>query len=118
MTDSYQFADKHKWFDWPKWGLALGSEERYWPRWYERRAYFKGLRDAARIVDNVRWQPIKDHIAAVEAAHGDIATMDTGNGPAPYRNGWRRGGRVAVKAIHAYMLNRFNLKPDDRSGLE
>ena len=44
-----------KWFDWPHWGLAIGSDHRYQPRWYERRAYVMGLRDAARIVERERW---------------------------------------------------------------
>lgn len=44
-----------KWFDWPWWGCAIGSNERYEPRWYERRAYVMGLRDAARIAEHNRW---------------------------------------------------------------
>jgi hypothetical protein len=44
-----------KWFDWIRWSYAIGSDDRYELRWYERRAYVMGLRDAARIAERNAW---------------------------------------------------------------
>lgn len=96
MSDpAYALSDKLKWFDWPHWGLAIGSDKRYTPRWWERRAYFSGLRDAARIAESVHY--IKTPVG---------------------RSVRRSGVRPAVKAIHAYVLDFMGLPSDDRSGLE
>ena len=85
-----------KWLDWPQWGLALGSDERYAPKWYEFRAYAMGLRDAARIVEDQRWKEGDIHYACRSQSYGIRY----------------------VKAIHARVLKVLGLPPDDRSGLE
>ena len=78
------------WFDWPCWGLAIGSDHRYKPRWYEKRAYVAGLRDAARIASSKEYikTPIGRHVR-------------------------RDGVRPVIKAIHAYVLDLLGLPADD-----
>ena len=97
--EAYRFCDKHEWFDWPQYGLAIGSDRRYKPRWWERRAYFCGLRDAARIAEHIRF--------------------DRKEGPEsdPYRATDRTARRI-VRLIHAHMLEWLGFPPDDKSGLE
>lgn len=46
-----------KWFTWLEHWHGLGSDRRYSPRWWERRAYVAGLHDAAKLVELQRWQP-------------------------------------------------------------
>ena len=84
-----------EWFDWLHWGLALGSDHRYKPRWYEKRAYAMGLRDAARIAEKERFikTPTDRYVR-------------------------RDGVRPVIKAIHAYTRKFMGLPPDARSGLE
>ena len=47
-------------FDWRdqlnSWKLGIGSDMRYSPRWWERRAYVMGLRDAAREAESLTWE--------------------------------------------------------------
>ena len=87
-----------KWFDWPHWGLALGSDDRYKPRWYERRAYVMGLRDAARITNAHRTEPVsKTRSVTVKGAEHL---------------------KAAVKAIHSRARWVLGLPADSRSGLE
>ena len=96
MTDpAYEYERKHPWMDWPHWGLAIGSDQRFKPRWWERRAYFAGLRDAARIARNLEFIQ-RPGLHSVR----------------------RPGVRPVVKAIHAYVLDFLGLPPDPRSGLE
>lgn len=92
MTDpGFDYCDRHRWFDWPKWGLAIGSDKRYKPRWWERQAYIAGLRDAARIAEAHRFiRPPVGH--PVE----------------------RMGVTPVIKAIHAYVLDFLGLPPDPR----
>lgn len=75
------------WFDWPSWGLAIGSDERFKPHGErERCAYVMGLRDAARIAESEHFivTPIGRHVK-------------------------RDGIRPAVKAIHRYVLDFLKL---------
>lgn len=98
--ETNRFTAANRWFDWPQWGLALGSDQRFKPRWWERRAYFAGLRDAARIAEQVRWREME---MEVHQSAGEVR---------------KRAGRAIIKAVHAYMLTVFGLPPDDKSGLE
>lgn len=79
------------WFDWPHWGLAIGSDHRYKPRWYERRAYIMGLRDAARIAESKHYIPRE---------HGLHSVL-------------RPGVKPVIKAIHAYVLDFLGLPADN-----
>lgn len=74
------------WFDWPAWGLAIGSNRRYEPRWYERRAYTMGLRDAARITESARFMPCD-----YERDDNELRAR-------------RQMGREVIQHIHAYAL--------------
>ena len=104
--------DKREWFDWPHWGLALGSDHRYKPRWYERRAYVMGLRDAARIADHERW-------IATKIGDEDVRfKFDPHTCRTPTENLKLQTGRWIVRGIHRYVLRFMGLPPDDRSGLE
>jgi len=80
------------WFDWPMWGLAIGSDQRFKPRGErERCAYVAGLRDAARIIEANRWRPIPGFKNRTESVEGS-ADM-----------------RRSIKAIHAYVLDFLGL---------
>jgi hypothetical protein len=80
-----------KWFDWEHWGLGIGSDRRYKPRWRERRAYVMGLRDAAREAEKYT------HIIT------------------PTQRYVRRDGVIPViKGIHAYVRDFLGLPADSR----
>ena len=84
------------WFDWPHWDSAILSNDRYTPRWYERRAYIMGLRDAARIAANVEY----------------IKTPTS-------RYVRRAGVRPVIMAVHAYVRTFLGLPSDlSRHGIE
>jgi hypothetical protein len=104
-----------KWFDWPWWGCAIGSDERYQPRWYERRAYVMGLRDAARIVEHERW-------VATKIGEKDIRFVEA---PSKLPRGLRRHrsksetlklatGRFIIHGIHNYVRRFMGLPVDTR----
>jgi hypothetical protein len=90
-----------RWFDWARWGLALGSDKRYKPKWWERRAYIMGIRDAARIVEHERYQPHPDKPRSRMVLTPGSSEL-----------------RLAVRTLHAYVRNFLGLPPDHRSGLE
>lgn len=97
-----------KWFDWPYWGCAIGSNERYRPRWYERRAYVMGLRDAARIVENERW-------AATKIGDGDYRfTQDARSHRTLNENLKLATGRFIIHGIHNYVRRFMGLPLDTR----
>ncbi len=85
------------WLDWSHWGLALDSDERYAPKWYEFRAYAMGLRDAARIIEGERWKA------------GDIAVGRINLEPDRASDTF---GRRYIKAIHARVLAVLGLPPE------
>lgn len=75
------------WFDWPSWGMTIGSNQRFKPRGErERIGYVMGLRDAARIVES-------EHF--IKTPIGRYVKRD--------------GIRPAVKAIHRYVLDFLKL---------
>jgi hypothetical protein len=87
-----------KWFDWLEWNSAIGSDTRYIPRWYERRAYVMGLRDAARIAENHAWQSVaapKPGSNTVEKAPGFTNI------------------RMAIAAIHTYTIRYMQARYHD-----
>lgn len=92
-----------RWFDWIHWGLGLGSDLRYKPRWYERRAYVMGLRDAARMVEDRRTEPVAD-----QGLHG--RRLQTVKGSEHLK--------AAIKDIHAHARKLLGLPRDGQSGLE
>lgn len=84
-----------KWFTWEHWGFGIGSNSRYEPRWYERRAYVMGLRDAARIIDAHRFiRRSDDHEEEIRAR--------------------RQMGRETIQAIHAFALRVLGLPADPK----
>ena len=97
-----------KWFDWPHWGLAIGSGKRYEPRWYERRAYVMGLRDAARIVEHERWQSTKIGDTDVRFVR-DVHSSRT-----PTENLKLATGRFIIHGIHNYARWFLGLPIDTR----
>lgn len=90
------------WFDWSTWGLAIGSNRRYEPRWYERRAYVMGLRDASRIVESQRFS--EDY---ARDTHGE-----------PELRARRQMGREVIQLIHAYALRVLGLPPEAQRMIE
>lgn len=78
--------------DWPTWGSAIGSDQRYKPCWYERKAYAMGLRDAARIVEAQTWVEAPNKRPRRAVGFDDL--------------------RKAIKAIHSFALDCLR-GPDD-----
>jgi hypothetical protein len=87
-------TDAPKWFDWTHWGLGLGSDTRYKPKWFERRAYVMGLRDAARIAETCRFSA------------GDNAKTDT------ELRARRFMGREVIARIHKAATDLLGLPAD------
>ena len=97
-----------KWFDWPYWGLAIGSSDRYQPRWYERRAYVMGLRDAARIVEHERW-------TATKIGDTDVRFVCDSRSRRPFNENLKLAtGRFIIHGIHNYARRFLGLHPDTR----
>lgn len=89
-----------RWFHWMHWGFAIGSSDRYTPKFWERRAYTMGLRDAARIAENRRF-----------ATDTGIPSDD------PEHRARRNMGREIILAIHRHTTDTMGLSNDDTSGL-
>ena len=100
--------DWPKWFDWPFWGCAIGSDERYRPRWYERRAYVMGLRDAARIAERDRWVAIKI------GGKDERFKRDSRSGRTLNENLKLATGRFIIHGIHDYVRRFMGLPVDTR----
>jgi hypothetical protein len=101
-------TDAPKWFWWTHWGLAIGSSERYKPRWYERRAYVMGLTDAARIAEHERWIATKIGDTDVRFA------QDPRSRRTPNENLKLATGRFIIHGIHNYTRRFLGLPIDTR----